>query len=115
MTWHLQRVMSTIPKVPQALIPARRICELLHSKAKIEPDPRRAAAGGEGGAGLRPARFGGHIRFDAVDFTYPTEPSKQVLHGLSFEVCWFLSLSLSLSLSRERDAGAANTLRGRKS
>jgi ABC-type bacteriocin/lantibiotic exporter with double-glycine peptidase domain len=34
MTYHLQRLMNLAPKFPQALIPARRICELLHMKVQ---------------------------------------------------------------------------------
>eukprot|EP00935_MAST-01C_sp_MAST-1C-sp1_P000112 g112.t1 len=82
MTGNLQRLMNLAPKIPQALIPARRICELLHMKARIEPDPRQPDP-----RLLRPSEgLEGHIEFRGVDFTYPTEPSKQVLRDLSFTV-----------------------------
>ena len=72
--------MNTVPKLPQALVPARRICELLHAKAKIEPDPREPATG------LMPGAYQGSIQFNSVNFWYPAEPTKQVLDGLSFAV-----------------------------
>jgi ABC-type multidrug transport system fused ATPase/permease subunit len=51
-------------------------------QAGIEPDPRHPDP-----TLLRPAAgLQGHIEFRKVDFTYPTEPSKQVLHELSFAV-----------------------------
>ena len=35
---------------------------------------------------LSPEVFKGHIRFEDVYFTYPTEKQKPVLKGFSFEV-----------------------------
>merc|ERR1712054_502364 len=52
---------------------------MLHSKPKIEPHPDSAPK-------FKPESFRGEIEFNNVDFTFPSEPLKQVLHNLSFTI-----------------------------
>merc|ERR1711988_643106 len=35
---------------------------------------------------MGPESFDGEIEFKNVDFTFPSEPSKQILHNLSFKI-----------------------------
>ena len=69
---------------------ARRICELLDKRSKIEPDAERdaalAAEGDSSPRNLAPGDFVGAIRFEDVEFNYPTIREKAVLRKLSFEV-----------------------------
>jgi ABC-type multidrug transport system fused ATPase/permease subunit len=69
-----------LPQVAQMMQPLTRVATLLDTIPSIEPHPEHR--GGE----LKPAKFDGRIEFRGVDFTYPSERQKQVLHGLSFVV-----------------------------
>ena len=75
MCFHFQALIDIVPKLLKVLDPAARICELLNSKPKIEIiDDNKLTT---------PLR--GAIEFISVDFAFPTEPSKQILFGLSFK------------------------------
>jgi len=80
---HLQHVVRELlvltPDILKVLNPLGRVCDMLASEPKIEPRPGDAPK-------LRPERITGHIVFKDVHFTYPSEPLKQILFGLSFEV-----------------------------
>jgi ABC-type multidrug transport system fused ATPase/permease subunit len=80
---HLQHVMRELmmltPEIVKVMNPLGRVCDMLSSQPKIEPLPTDAPK-------LQPESFQGHIVFDKVDFTYPSEPQKQILFQLCFEV-----------------------------
>merc|ERR1719262_1156254 len=59
--------------------PLGRICDMLASEPKIEPHPASPPK-------LKPDSLKGHIAFKNVDFTFPSEPQKQILFQLSFTV-----------------------------
>merc|ERR1712054_679954 len=52
---------------------------MLNAKPKIEPHPDSPPK-------LKPDTIEGAIEFSNVDFTFPSEPSKQILHNLSFKI-----------------------------
>jgi ABC-type multidrug transport system fused ATPase/permease subunit len=80
---HLQHVirelMMLTPDIIKVMNPLGRICDMLASEPKIEPLPTDKPK-------LQPDSFKGHIVFRDVDFVYPSEPQKQILFQLSFEV-----------------------------
>merc|ERR1719326_593696 len=80
---HLQHVirelMMLTPDIIKVINPLGRVCDMLASQPKIEPLPTDEPK-------LQPQKYHGHIVFKDVDFTYPSEPQKQILFGLSFEV-----------------------------
>eukprot|EP00928_Gymnodinium_smaydae_P048628 TRINITY_DN32526_c0_g1_i1.p1 TRINITY_DN32526_c0_g1~~TRINITY_DN32526_c0_g1_i1.p1 ORF type:complete len:787 (-),score=116.79 TRINITY_DN32526_c0_g1_i1:561-2921(-) len=80
---HLQHCIRSImfmaPDLVKILNPLGRVCDMLTSKPRIEPLPNSAPK-------LRPQRFSGRIQFINVDFTFPSEPNKQILSQLSFAV-----------------------------
>jgi ABC-type sugar transport system ATPase subunit len=57
-----------------------RICELLDSVPKIEPDSRNPKEL------CKPASFAGEIEFKDIHFNYPSVRDKNVLNGVSFTV-----------------------------
>jgi ABC-type multidrug transport system fused ATPase/permease subunit len=67
------------PELVQIFQPLGRVCDMLNAKPKIEPHPDSPPK-------LKPATFEGEIEFKHVDFTFPSEPSKQILHDLSFKI-----------------------------
>merc|ERR1719281_1271845 len=67
------------PELVQIFEPLGRVCDLLNAKPKIEPHPGSPPK-------LKPESFEGRIEFKNVDFTFPSEPSKQILHNLSFKI-----------------------------
>merc|ERR1719387_2659581 len=67
------------PELVQAFEPLGRVCDMLNSKPKIEPHPDSPPK-------LRPESFRGEIEFRNVDFTFPAEPMKQILHNLCFTI-----------------------------
>merc|ERR1711959_153182 len=67
------------PELVQAFQPLGRVCDMLNSKPKIEPHPDSPPK-------LKPDRVEGAIEFKNVDFTFPSEPSKQILHNLCFKI-----------------------------
>jgi len=80
---HLQHVirdlMMLTPDIIKVMNPLGRVCDMLASQPKIEPLPTDAPK-------FQPDSYKGHIVFKDVDFTYPSEPQKQILFQLSFEV-----------------------------
>mmetsp|Transcript_92953 Transcript_92953/g.199349 ORF Transcript_92953/g.199349 Transcript_92953/m.199349 type:complete len:938 (-) Transcript_92953:380-3193(-) len=80
---HLQHfvreLMFMTPTIIKVLNPLARVCDMLATKPKIEPLPDAPPK-------LKPESFQGHIEFKDVDFTFPSEPNKQILHKLSFTV-----------------------------
>merc|ERR1719161_416097 len=72
-------VMFMGPDIMKVLNPLGRVCDMLSSSPKIEPLPDSPPK-------LKPRRFEGHLEFKDVDFTFPSEPSKQILYKLSFKV-----------------------------
>merc|ERR1719240_1888531 len=70
---------ETAPELVQIFQPLGRVCDMLNSKPKIEPHPDSPPK-------LKPENFQGEIEFKNVDFTFPSEPSKQILHDLSFKI-----------------------------
>jgi len=80
---HLQHVirdlMMLTPEIIKVLNPLGRICDMLTSEPKIEPMPNAPAK-------YQPDQIKGHIIFKDVDFTFPSEPQKQILFKLSFTV-----------------------------
>merc|ERR1719230_601274 len=67
------------PELVQAFQPLARVCDMLNSKPQIEPHPDSPPK-------LKPESFEGAIEFNNVDFTFPSEPTKQILHKLSFKI-----------------------------
>merc|ERR1719161_349495 len=67
------------PELVQAFQPLARVCDMLNSKPQIEPHPNSPPK-------LKPESFDGAIEFNNVDFTFPSEPSKQILRNLSFKI-----------------------------
>jgi ABC-type multidrug transport system fused ATPase/permease subunit len=67
------------PELVQAFQPLARVCDMLNSKPQIEPHPDSPPK-------LKPESFDGAIEFSNVDFTFPAEPSKQILRNLSFKI-----------------------------
>merc|ERR1719456_1043762 len=80
---HLQHcirdIMFMCPDFVTVLTPLGRVCDMLSSRPRIEPMPDSEPK-------LKPERFEGRIEFQDVEFSFPAEPHKQVLHGLSFKV-----------------------------
>merc|ERR1719159_2339315 len=67
------------PELVQAFQPLGRVCDMLNSKPKIEPHPDAPPK-------LKPESFRGEIEFKNVNFTFPSEPMKQILHNLCFTI-----------------------------
>merc|ERR1711937_815509 len=67
------------PELVQIFQPLGRVCDMLNAKPKIEPHPDSPPK-------LKPDSFEGEIEFKNVDFTFPSEPSKQILYDLSFKI-----------------------------
>jgi len=59
--------------------PLGRVCDMLSATPKIEPHPGSEPK-------LKPDKFLGAIEFKNVNFTFPTEPLKQVLFELSWKI-----------------------------
>merc|ERR1719463_256268 len=70
---------ETAPELVQIFQPLGRVCDMLNAKPKIEPHPDTPPK-------LKPESFEGAIEFKDVDFTFPSEPTKQILHKLSFKI-----------------------------
>lgn len=81
LTGVLRGFIRMVPQVLEMMEPAHRICELITSQPQIEPDPEHPDP-----KKLRPAAYRGEIEFQQVDFTFPSEPQKQILHKLAFKV-----------------------------
>merc|ERR1719164_354915 len=68
--------MDMIPELLQVTGPIGRVCEMINSKPTIEPYP--------GQSPKLTIPLVGRIDFKDVEFTFPSEPQKQILHGLTF-------------------------------
>jgi len=75
----IREIMFLTPDVITVINPLGRVCDMLTSKPKLEPRPDSPPK-------LKPASFRGNIEFKNVDFTFPSEPNKQILHQLSFNI-----------------------------
>ena len=77
---HLQHstraIMDMIPELLQVTAPIGRVCEMINSKPTIEPYP--------GQSPKLTIPIVGRIDFKDVNFTFPTELQKQILHSLTF-------------------------------
>ena len=60
----------------KVLQPVGRVCDSINTCGRIEPYP--------GGPTKLTIDIKGRIEFKDVDFTFPSEPQKQILHRLSF-------------------------------
>jgi ABC-type multidrug transport system fused ATPase/permease subunit len=75
------------PEIARALVPAGKIAEMLATKSQIEGDAfeeRRIAPRSTTTSRLCPSKFEGKILFKDVHFSYPKDPRKKILRGLSF-------------------------------
>ena len=78
--WGARQIIDMVPEIARTMQPLTRVATLLDTIPNIEPHPEHPASE------LRPNKFEGYIKFDSVEFTYPSERQKQVLRGLSFVV-----------------------------
>jgi ATP-binding cassette subfamily B (MDR/TAP) protein 1 len=74
----MRDLMIKTPEIANVMTPLGRVCDMLSSQPKIEPPQPESFR--------RPESFRGHIVFDKVDFSYPSEPQKQIIFQLCFEV-----------------------------
>merc|ERR1719343_118260 len=79
MTHIIRNFFDIIPEIVSTLQPLGRVCDMLSAEPKIEPHPGSEPK-------LKPAKFMGAIEFRHVDFTFPSEPLKQVLFDLSWSI-----------------------------
>jgi len=75
--YHVKEVLTNLPAFRKSIRPMGRVSAVLSSRPKIEPHPSKIT-------GMKPEHFKGKIEFKNVHFTYPTEPNKKILNGLSF-------------------------------
>jgi ABC-type multidrug transport system fused ATPase/permease subunit len=80
--WTVRYLIDLVPQMMELIEPIEHVATTLDSLPRIEPHPDVASEK----APLKPDRFRGHLVFDKVKFTYPTEKQKPVLKGFSFEV-----------------------------
>merc|ERR1719453_357414 len=79
MTHIIRSFFDIIPEIVSTLQPLGRVCDTLSSTPKIEPCPGQEPK-------LKSEKFIGAIEFRQVNFTFPSEPLKQVLFDLSYSV-----------------------------
>merc|ERR1740138_1163261 len=79
MTHIIRNFFDIMPEISSALQPLGRVCEMLSALPRIEPHPGSESK-------LKPAKFIGAIEFRSVDFTFPSEPLKQVLFDLTWSI-----------------------------
>mmetsp|Transcript_111598 Transcript_111598/g.193407 ORF Transcript_111598/g.193407 Transcript_111598/m.193407 type:complete len:953 (-) Transcript_111598:107-2965(-) len=75
----VQGFFHIMPELVTTFQPLGRVCDILNQKPKIEPHPDAPPK-------LKPDSFRGEIIFKDVDFTYPSEPLKQILFSMSFSI-----------------------------
>eukprot|EP00933_Yihiella_yeosuensis_P030158 TRINITY_DN2381_c3_g1_i1.p1 TRINITY_DN2381_c3_g1~~TRINITY_DN2381_c3_g1_i1.p1 ORF type:complete len:978 (-),score=182.53 TRINITY_DN2381_c3_g1_i1:651-3584(-) len=75
----VQDFFHVFPEVIAIFQPLGRVCDILTMKPSIEPHSGSLEK-------LKPERFSGAIEFKNVNFTFPSEPQKQILFNLSFSV-----------------------------
>ena len=73
----LREIFMQLPEFLKVIGPVGRIIDAINSRPKIEPRP--------GDAPKRTTPIRGHIKFEDVNFTFPSEPQKPILRGLSFD------------------------------
>lgn len=73
----VQGFFHIMPELVRTFQPLGRVCDILSMIPQIEPHPNSPPK-------LKPDGYRGAIEFKHVDFTFPSEPQKQILHGLSF-------------------------------
>ena len=73
----LREIFMQLPEFLKVIGPVGRIIDAINSRPKIEPRP--------GDAPKRTTPIRGHIEFEDVNFTFPSEPQKPILRGLSFD------------------------------
>mmetsp|Transcript_5820 Transcript_5820/g.17984 ORF Transcript_5820/g.17984 Transcript_5820/m.17984 type:complete len:426 (-) Transcript_5820:79-1356(-) len=79
MTHIIRSFFDIMPEIVSVFQPLGRVCDMLSAVPKIEPH-----VGSE--PKLKPEKFMGAIEFRNVDFTFPSEPLKQVLFDLSWSI-----------------------------
>merc|ERR1719235_1038754 len=79
MTHIICHFFDIIPEIVSTLQTLGRVCDTLSSTPKIEPCPGQEPK-------LKPEKFLGAIEFRQVNFTFPSEPLKQVLFDLTWSV-----------------------------
>jgi len=75
----IRELFHTMPEIVSMFQPLGRVCDMLNAKPHIEPHPDSPPK-------LKPEKFRGEIHFENVNFTYPSEPQKQILFNLSFKI-----------------------------
>jgi len=80
MTHIIRSCFDIIPEIVNTLQPLGRVCDMLSYTPTIEPHPTQMAAK------LKPTKFQGAIEFRNVNFTFPSEPLKQVLYDVSWKI-----------------------------
>jgi len=79
MTHIIRSFFDIMPDIVTALQPLGRVCDMLNATPMIEPHPSSEMK-------LKPDMFMGSIEFKNVNFTFPSEPLKQVLFDLSWSI-----------------------------
>merc|ERR1711959_855995 len=79
MTRIIRSFFDIIPEIVSTLQPLGRVCDMLSATPTIEPHPGSETK-------LKPEKFLGNIEFKNVNFTFPSEPLKQVLFDLSWSI-----------------------------
>jgi ABC-type multidrug transport system fused ATPase/permease subunit len=79
MTHIMRNFFDIMPEIVNTLQPLGRVCDMLSVRPRIEPCPGSESK-------LKPDRIRGEIEFRNVDFTFPSEPLKQVLFDLSWSI-----------------------------
>merc|ERR1712139_757114 len=79
MTHIIRSFFDIIPEIMGTLQPLGRVCDILSATPTIEPHPGSEMK-------LKPEKFMGAIEFKNVNFTFPSEPLKQVLFDLSWSI-----------------------------
>merc|ERR1719253_66785 len=79
MTHIIRSFFDIIPEIVTMLQPLGRVCDILSATPKIEPRPGSEPK-------LKPDEFRRAIEFKNVNFTFPSEPLKQILFNLSWSI-----------------------------
>lgn len=77
MTQIIRSFFDIMPEIASTLQPLGRVCDMLSAEPQIEPHPSQEQK-------LKPDKFLGAIEFRDVNFTFPSEPLKQILFNLSW-------------------------------
>jgi len=80
LTHIIRSCFDIIPEIVNTLQPLGRVCDTLSCIPTIEPHPSQTVMK------LKPAKIRGAIEFRNVDFTFPSEPLKQVLFDVSWKI-----------------------------